>query len=325
MRGRWTVPAVLSATLGLLVGPVTALHASTVPAQPPATRTLRSLIEDRATADSASATLAVGETVEETGSATTSAVSYESDGLTITGVLRVPAGEGPFPAVVLVHGFVDESYVTGGELVREQEHFVDSGYVVLATDLRGFGGSDVDPATGSDFEMGWTIDAINAAVAVAGVDAVDPSRVALIGHSLGGLVVLNAMVVAPDAADAVVAMAPSSTDVWQNIEQFATPGDPVWTALVDPHGTPRENPDFWADLSPRTFVDRATAPLLIVQGTADDAVDPAWSDDTAEVWRQAGKAVEVMLVDGADHVFDPRWDDAIAAVDDFLADTLGPA
>ena len=32
-------------------------------------------------------------------------ISYPSEGLTITGVLNIPAGEGPFPVIVMNHGF----------------------------------------------------------------------------------------------------------------------------------------------------------------------------------------------------------------------------
>lgn len=206
--------------------------------------------------------------------------------------------------------------------MREQERLAELGYVVLATDLRSFGGSEVDPATGTDLDIGPTLDVINAARAVAADGRVDPTRVALVGHSLGGLIVLNASVVAPDVAAAVVAVAPSSTDVWQNIEQFLVPGDPAWEAVVTPHGTITDNPDFWADVTPRTFVDRAAAPLLIVQGSADDVVAPEWSTDTEAVWRHAGKEVALVTIDGADHVLDPHWDQAMIAIETFLAEEL---
>ena len=50
-------------------------------------------------------------------------VSYRSAGLTVTGVLHVPDGRGPFPAIVLAHGYIEPSvYVTGQGLAREQDY-----------------------------------------------------------------------------------------------------------------------------------------------------------------------------------------------------------
>lgn len=249
-------------------------------------------------------------------------LAYDSDGFSVTGALFEPAGEGPFPAVVLVHGFIDESFTTGSELVRERTWLVQRGYVVFAPDLRSAGGSDVDPASGTDLEMGWTVDVINALRALAADPRVDSSRIVLMGHSLGGLVALNAAVVAPETAVAVVALAPSSTDLWDNITRFLAPGDEVWDALVGPRGTPEENPQLWADVSPRTFVERATAPVLIVQGTADDVVDPSWAAATADSWHAAGGTLDLVEIDGADHAFDPHWDEAMAAIGAFLAATV---
>ena len=58
--------------------------------------------------------LRLGEVRERTGAYTSYAASYRSGRLRITGVLNVPTGRGPFPAVVLAHGYIDPTiYVTG--------------------------------------------------------------------------------------------------------------------------------------------------------------------------------------------------------------------
>lgn len=277
--------------------------------------TLRTLIDS----DLESSTLTELSSMGSEGAVKVTAVSYESDGFTVTGVLRVPDGPGPHPAVVVVHGFVDDTYTSGSELVREQQHLATNGWIVLATDLRSFGGSDIDPDTGLDLDMGATVDVVTAARTLADDPRVDPDRVVLLGHSLGGLVVLNASVVDPGTLAGVIALAPSSTDVWANVNQFLSPGDPAWEAIVTPHGTADDNPEFWADVSPRTFVDRAADPVLIVHGGADDVIGPESSAITADIWTKAGRDVTLVEIPDADHVLDPHWDQAIAAVDEFLA------
>lgn len=271
--------------------------------------TLRTLMAEPA----APVALVVGDQIDEHDEYSTFAVTYESGGLTISGLLHVPVGDGPFPAVVVVHGFVDRStYTSGSELAREQDALAAANYVVLATDLRGHAGSDPDPADGFDLDMGATRDVISAVRSLTSSEAapVDPARVGVLGHSLGGLVALNAMVVAPDEMAAVVALAPASSTVWDNIGAFMSPGDPVYESIVGPHGTPTENPVFWADVSPVTFAAQSTAPLLIIQGTADDAVDPAWAAATVASWSAAGATAELVTIEGADHVMDPHWEEA---------------
>lgn len=248
------------------------------------------------------------------GESGTTAVRYESGGLTISGELSLPEGSGPFPGVVLVQPF--------GGLERAVERLVGAGYVVLHTDLRGNGDSDPDPAQGTDLEMGATLDVINAARALAGDPRVDSARIALFGIGLGGLIAINAQVVAPDVVAAVVAANPSSIDLWENIEYFLDPADEMWTRIVEPRGTPDQNPELWADLSPATFIDRVDSPLLILQGTADTANDPKWSAATAATFTDSAKSASVSTLHGADAFLDPSWDEAIRSIESFLAMSL---
>jgi pimeloyl-ACP methyl ester carboxylesterase len=198
---------------------------------------------------------------------------------------------------------------------------VDAGYAVLETDLRGHGDSDDDPSRGTDLDMGATLDVVNAARALGSDPRIDSSRVALIGSGLAGLLVINAHVVAPDAVSAVVASNPSSPDLWQNIEYFLEPNDQLRTLIVEPRGTPDENPGLWADLSPATFLDRADAPLLALQG-ADTFNDPAWANDTVQAFRSANKDARLTVLEGADFTLAPSWDQAPSEIETFLADAL---
>ena len=51
---------------------------------------------------------------------------------TISGVLNVPTGRGPFPAVVLAHGYIDpDYYVRGQGMTRERGFLADRGFVAL--------------------------------------------------------------------------------------------------------------------------------------------------------------------------------------------------
>lgn len=259
-------------------------------------------------------------------------VSYSSGGLTIHGVIRRPAVEDRgddepatderAPGVVFVHGAVDAASYSGlVDYSREQRLLQDMGYVVFTPDLRNHGDSDDDPSFANDLQVGSTLDAVNAARALATDPGVDPDRIAVVGHSLGGAIALGVAVVAPEVARATVALAPSNSSPWVIAEHFLE-GTPYFDWLVLVHGTYDENPEYWDAVSSLTFVDRAASPLLIVHGTADEVVPPEWSRELAAAWTAAGKDVRLIEIEGADHMFAPHRDEVFAEVEAFLAANL---
>src|SRR5690606_19326928 len=66
--------------------------------------------------------LRLGRVLARTSAYTRYAVTYEANGLTVSGVMNIPEGDGPFPALVLAHGYIDPAvYVTGQGMPREQD------------------------------------------------------------------------------------------------------------------------------------------------------------------------------------------------------------
>ena len=94
-------------------------------------------------------------------------VTYESNGLRISGRINIPRGNGPFPAVVLAHGYVDPAVYTNGEtMLRERDRLARQGYVTLHIDYRNHAQSDKDPRNDANLRAGYTVDAINAGLAL---------------------------------------------------------------------------------------------------------------------------------------------------------------
>ena len=51
-------------------------------------------------------------------------ISYPSDGLRITGIMQIPAGEGPFPVIIMNHGYSNRGeYSSGDGTDRAAEYF----------------------------------------------------------------------------------------------------------------------------------------------------------------------------------------------------------
>ncbi|MCT7356042.1 alpha/beta fold hydrolase [Streptomyces sp. 15-116A] len=255
--------------------------------------------------------LRLGTVLARTSAYTRYAVTYEANGLTISGVMNVPEGKGPFPALVLAHGYIDpDVYVTGQGMPREHDLLARRGYVVLHVDYRNHARSDDDPDNDVNLRLGYTEDVIGAAKALrsSGRAEIDTDRIGLLGRSMGGGVVYNTLVVAPGVFDAAVAYAPVSGRPEENIDQFQRRnGDPVVAEIEAEHGTPEDDPEFWRQVSPLTYADRATEPLLIHHGTADDTCPIRWSREAAAAFEKAGADVELRTYAGEGHTFGPRW------------------
>ncbi len=244
-------------------------------------------------------------------------VTYRGGGLTISGRIAIPEGEGPFPAIVLAHGYIDPAYYVNGQgMTREREWFAAHGYIALHVDYRNHAGSD-DTALArqgvgeADLRMGYTEDVINAVLALRAWDGpVDDDRMAVGGRSMGGGVVYNVLVAQPGLVDAGVVWAPVSSDQVDNYDRWIG-SDParsdVVTALDQLYGLPKDNPEFWAGISARTYFDQVAEPVLIHHGTADDTCPIRWSRETARLMERDGVDVTLTEYPGEGHAFGPQF------------------
>ncbi len=257
---------------------------------------------------------------------TRSRVTYRSGDLRISGVLLRPRGKGPFPGIVLNHGYIDPAiYAPGQGLAREQDWLARQGFVVLHTDYRGHATSDA-PVGAFDREsrLGYTRDAINAVLALEREPYVDADKMAMLGRSMGGGVTLNALVAYPDLVEAAVVYASVSSDFVENLRHFTLPNRPeAVQALHGRFGTPRANPRFYRDLSSRTFFDRVGDPVLIHHGTADETCPFPWARATHRLLTRAGADSTFEVYPGEQHAFVPQWQRSIERTVRFLRARLG--
>ena len=257
--------------------------------------------------------LRLGRVLARTSEYTRYFVTYRSGSLKISGVMNVPTGNGPFPALVLNHGYIDpDIYVNGQGLRREQDYLAREGYIVLHTDYRNHASSDNDPNFETGLRLGYTEDVLNAVMALknSSLASIDKENIGLLGRSMGGGVTYNAAVVRPDLIKAVVVFAPVSSDVVDNFNRWIRrEGDrrEIAEEIQRRYGSPEANPAFWRNVSPINFFDRIAVPVVIHHGTSDDSCPIRWSERTTAALKAAGKDVRYFVYEGEEHAFGPLW------------------
>lgn len=269
--------------------------------------------------------LRLGAERERTGAYRSYNVSYRSQDLRISGVVNVPTGRGPFPAVVLAHGYIDPAvYVRGQGMPRERRQLAAAGYIALHVDYRNHAASDDDPALVRTARLGYSVDVLNAVNALRATDElpVDDDRIALMGRSMGGGVVYKALEMAPGMVDAAVVYASVSSDEADNYEQFSGPS-PYWDYVDDRWGSPDDNPEFWDAISADSHFDRVTEPVLMHHGTVDDTCPPRWARHTARAMERAGVDVTLRWYEGEGHTFGAAFDRSLDRSVAFLERHLG--
>ena len=269
--------------------------------------------------------LKVGKVVGSTSQYTRHRITYESGGLTISGIMIKPRGQGPFPVVVLAHGYIDPNeYWSGQGFRREQDWLGKNGYVALHVDYRNHAGSDKDPNNDLSMRLGYAEDVIGAALAVKSSDYkyLDKNRVALLGRSMGGGVAFQALVVKPGVFDAAIVYASTSTLAADNFNKWQRNDYPIGKQILKTYGTPKENPQVWRDMSSRYFFSRITEPVLMIHGTKDESCDISWARATKSELERLGKDVTYVEYPGAPHYMYGEWNDSIKRVGKFLTKNL---
>ena len=109
----------------------------------------------------------------------------------LPGTLTIPKGDGPFPAVVLVHGSgPNDRDETVGSLKPFRdlaEGLAEKGIAVYRYDKRTYVyGTQMKDDREITLVEETIEDAVNAAALLAGQEKIDPGRIFVLGHSLGG-------------------------------------------------------------------------------------------------------------------------------------------
>jgi dienelactone hydrolase len=195
---------------------------------------------------------------------------YANKPVTLAGDLMKPAGDGPFPAVVLMHGCSGLQPSVAAALTSHARQLVDNGFVALVLDSFGprdnGGGAVCKSLTDLSEARNYRVeDALQAKAYLAALPFVDGDNIFQMGQSNGGSVALKLAQLDPPEFRALASYYP-----WCGA--FKRFGDSV----------------------------TLTAPLIVFGGAADDWVPPtACTTATAQ-----GADYKVIIYPEATHSFD---------------------
>lgn len=264
--------------------------------------------------------------------------SYQSDGLKIYGLLTIPQGQMPadgYPAIVFNHGYIPPGeYRTTERYVAYVDGFARAGYVVFKIDYRGHGNSEGE-ARGAHYDPGYVIDVLNAVGALKRHDKVNPEKIGMWGHSMGGHLTITAMVVSPDIKGGVIWAGVTGTydeffDRWRNRRRTQTEQERAENFrrqggdLIAAYGEPRQASDFWRAVSPVNFLDGISGPVELHHATGDETVPVEFSEDLFERLLASQAEAELFIYRGGDHnLSGPHFSPALRRSVDFFNRHVG--
>ena len=227
-------------------------------------------------------------------------IRYESfDGRQIPAWLYRPAGDGPAPFALAIHG---------GPEAQEKpvyrphyQYLLSRGVGVLATNIRGSTGygKSYQRLIHRDWGGGDLEDWRHAAEWLKAQDFVDGDRLGVYGGSYGGFATLTCVTRLPEYWRAAVDIVGPS-----NLVTFVRAVPPQWLRFMAAWvGDADTEEEFLRERSPITYVDGVQAALLVIQGAKDPRVVKSESDQMVERLRELGREVEYVVFEDEGHGF----------------------
>ncbi len=230
-------------------------------------------------------------------SAEFSEISYSHEGLEIRGYMAVPADSGPKPAIVFNRGGTRRGELTPSSVAQYLGLFASWGYVAIASQYRGAGGSDGRDEWGE----GDVRDSLALLEILRVMPDVDMDRLGLVGGSRGGMVALLMLRESSEFRAAVTFGAPTNFTnlppagrLHRLLQSYLDSADDYYTAAR------RRSAALWADeLCKQT-------PLLVQHGTGDRKIDPSHAYDLGLALQRCLHPYKLVVYDNADHILAGR-------------------
>ncbi|WP_247729446.1 S9 family peptidase [Halovivax limisalsi] len=249
------------------------------------------------------------------------------DELAVPGFLTLPQGanedartsaEDGAPVIVDIHGGPESQRRPSFSGVKQ--YFLDRGYAYFEPNVRGSSGYGTEYASLDDAEnrMDSVADVAACVEWLSDQAAVDPDRIACMGGSYGGFMVLAALTEYPHLWAAGVDVV--------GIANFVTflenTGDWRRSLREAEYGSLEDDREFLESISPINHVDEIEAPLFVLHGENDPRVPVGEAEQIVEEARERGVPTRKLIFPDEGHGFSKLENriEAYSQVSDFLGE-----
>jgi len=249
------------------------------------------------------------EALRDTSAGGTSRFVFPTSGSNAEAYLTRPAGPGPFPLMILLHGHTFESIGGAESVVPEAEAFAsDLCYAGLAVSLPGYGGTEVPSGLDPEITLNVGLDAVSL---VKKLPWIDSKRLYLYGFSRGAF--FAALLASRlDGIEGVILHSGA-----YDLNRFYQ--DTIWfRSMLNPDGV--KNPKL---ISILPEVPTWHAPTLVLHGEEDFLVSVEQANLLSESLEAAKKPYRLVLYPHSGHRL--PVEDVRRKATAFLAETSGSA
>lgn len=227
------------------------------------------------------------------------------DGVRSEAWALTPPGDGPWPAVLCVHGGPYSAY--GSAYVIDFQLLAGAGFAVVFHNFRGSSGygDEFTGKLGRDWGPGGALDHHAALDEAVRAGIADPDLLGVYGLSYGGFSACW-LVGTSGRFSAAVAENPLT-----NLTAFFGEGDTAAFIASVFGGTPYDVPDVYRDGSPLTYAPDCTTPLLFIVGEDDATCTPGQSEQYYRVLKAGGVPAEMLRLPKSAH--SGSWDGPVPA------------
>jgi dipeptidyl aminopeptidase/acylaminoacyl peptidase len=243
-----------------------------------------------------------------------------NDGTTLHGALLLPSGYRAgqrYPLIVYPYAGMNRSKAVtsfgmnlGGAGTENMQLFATRGYAVLLPDVPLSWGDSSSVRAPMKEIADLILPGVDRAIELGFADS---TRLGVMGHSYGGYTTLS-LIVQTTRFRAAVSRAGTgdlpASFLSLGLEGDAAGGNTFGAAWARGQGrmrgTPWERWDEYHDNSPIHYLDRIRTPLLVIQGTADNATAPHLADEIFVGLQELGREVEYARYVNEGHG-EPEW------------------
>lgn len=254
----------------------------------------------------------------------TSAITFESNGKKISGMMNVPLTpkSNKLPTIIMIRGFAEsQGYFIGSGSWKMADELARNGFVTISLDFLGFGLSDQESSDILEARFEKPVSVLDLIESIKSLDFVDSEKIGIWAHSNGGQIAISVLEITSKNYPTVLwapMTNPFPKSVLETIDEESASGKIV-KDRIDQFEKEYDSKLYSID----NFYNEIQSPILIHQGTADEWCKVSWQKDLQNKLKKINKEVSLDVREGNDHNLKQSWDDVAKMDVEFFREKLG--